>query len=141
MGKKVTFKKDGKDTIIEFVDLEKEENIKIIKDNDDDDEDWDERSVRGKIVAITPFLCIIAYLLAGFYLDLWHPGWVIFFLIPIVPLILKIFSGKKSGIISLFILLIVAAYFILGFLYEWWHPGWVLFLLIPVVSIIFGKKA
>ncbi len=136
MGNKVVYKKDGEIKEIEFEDLKDLDNVEILED--DDDEDWDEKSIRGRITGIMPFICTIAFILIGHYTGYWHPGWLVFLLIPITPLVLKLFSGNKKGIVALFTLLIIAAYFVLGFWKSWWHPGWVIFLLIPVVGIIFG---
>jgi len=44
--------------------------------------------VRGRIIAATPMICIIIYLCFGFIGKLWHPSWVVFFLIPLLPLFL-----------------------------------------------------
>ena len=45
---------------------------------------------KKKIIAATPILCLITFLLLGFCLGLWHPGWCIFFLIPLMPVILVV---------------------------------------------------
>lgn len=136
MGNKIVYKNNEEIKEIEFDDLKDIEDVEIIKE--EDDKDWDENSVRGKIIAITPILCLILYLLLGFYKDLWHPGWIVFLLIPIVPLFFKIFSGSKESLIGFLTLLIIAVYIVLGFLFNLWHPGWIIFLLIPIISIIFG---
>ena len=136
MSNKIIYKENEKEIEIDFNDLENIKDIEIIEE----DEEWEEGSIRGKIVAITPFICIIVYLLLGFYKNLWHPGWIIFLLIPIVPLFIKMFSGSRGSLIAFFNLIIIGAYFVLGFLYNWWHPGWIIFLLIPVISIILSKK-
>lgn len=44
--------------------------------------------LRAKVVAATPLITVIIYLLLGFCADAWHPGWVVFLAIPIVPIIL-----------------------------------------------------
>lgn len=43
---------------------------------------------RGKIIAATPLLATIVYLLLGFCADAWHPGWIIFLTIPVVEIFL-----------------------------------------------------
>ena len=47
MGNKVIYKKDGEIKEIEFEDLKDLDNVEILED--DDDEDWDEKSIRGRI--------------------------------------------------------------------------------------------
>ena len=136
MSKKVIYKENDIEKEVDFDDLEDIENIDIL----DDDEDFEEGSIRGKVVAITPFVCVIVYLLLGFLEGLWHPGWLVFLLIPIVPLVLKLFSGRRGSLIAFLELLVVVAYLLLGFLGGWWHPGWIIFLLMPIIGILFGKK-
>ena len=136
MSKKVIFKENEVEKEIEFDDIDDIESIELL----DDDDDFPEGSVRGKITAITPFVCTIVYLLLGFYKDLWHPAWVVFLAIPIVPVLLKFSFKNKNSFVGVLTILITATYFILGVTIGWWHPGWILFLLIPIVGIIFGGE-
>jgi hypothetical protein len=137
MSKKVIFKENETEKEIDFSELEDIENIELI---DDDDDNNDDGSIKGRIIGITPFVCLIIYFLLGFYKDLWHPGWLVFLLIPIVPIFLSLFSKKKGRVVTFLNLLVILAYLLFGFLYNWWHPGWILFLLIPIISILFGGK-
>ena len=92
-------------------------------------------SFRNRLVAATPLICLIVYLFVGFYFNVWHPTWVIFFLIPIMPVLL----GLERLVIS-YPLFCVVAYILLGVFLDFWHPGWLIFLTIPVVSILFPNK-
>ena len=47
-------------------------------------------SFKAKIIAATPFVSLIIFLLAGFVGGYWHPGWTAFLLIPIMPVILGV---------------------------------------------------
>ena len=49
-------------------------------------------SLKRKIIAATPMISLIAFLLLGFCADAWHPGWIVFFAIPVV----QIFLPKKK---------------------------------------------
>lgn len=91
--------------------------------------------IRAKIIAATPMITVIIYLLLGFCADAWHPGWIVFLAIPIVPMIL----GKVT-IAGLYPLLVVIAYLLMGFIWDLWHPGWIIFLTIPVVEIFLPKN-
>lgn len=51
------------------------------------------RHVVAAISAIISIGCILAYLYMGFRLNLWHPGWLIFFAIPITHILIKLFTG------------------------------------------------
>lgn len=90
--------------------------------------------IRGKIIAATPLITVIIYLLLGFCANAWHPGWIVFFAIPIVPMIL----GRLT-FTGLYPLLVVIAYLVMGFVWQLWHPGWIIFLTIPVVEIFLPK--
>ena len=50
---------------------------------------------RKKIVAITPFVSLIAFILLA-YFDLAHPGWLVFLLIPLAPFLVGI---EKSNLV------------------------------------------
>lgn len=90
----------------------------------------------NRFIAATPILVTIAYLIMGFEFDLWHPGWVIFILIPLMPALLK----PRTAIRGLFPLIVVAIYLLIGFIWELWHPGWIIFLFIPVFYILFPER-
>lgn len=90
----------------------------------------------SRFIAATPILVTIAYLIMGFEFDLWHPGWVIFILIPLMPALLK----PRTEIRGLFPLIIVAIYLLMGFIWGLWHPGWIIFLFIPVFYILFPER-
>ncbi len=44
-------------------------------------------SFSKKVTAVTPILAILTFLILGFCFDKWHPGWLVFFLVPIVAII------------------------------------------------------
>ncbi|MDE5715637.1 MAG: hypothetical protein K2I42_05840 [Anaeroplasmataceae bacterium] len=91
--------------------------------------------LKTKIIAATPMITIIVYLLLGFCANAWHPGWIVFFAIPLVPMILGI-----DSLAGLYPLVTVIAYLIMGFVWNLWHPGWIIFLTIPVVEIFLPKR-
>ena len=87
-------------------------------------------SLKQKIIAATPLICLIIFLLLGFVFGLWHPGWCVFLLIPLTPIIL----GVKK-IRNLYSFICVVIYVLMGIIWNLWHPGWIIFLTIPVVAI------
>ena len=95
--------------------------------------------MKGKIIAATPFLATIAFLTIGFTTGVWHPTWVVFLSILIIPdLLSKHFYAKLYPIV------VIATYIALGVTLGIWHPLWIIFLTIPVYYIFFGasiKKA
>lgn len=88
-------------------------------------------SWKEKVVAITPFIAVITFLLLGFLKDAWHPGWVVFLSIPLSAFIF----GDKTWYYG-FGLILVLAYLLIGLLASAWHPGWIIFLLYPVFTIL-----
>lgn len=70
------------------------------------------------------------YILMGIFLNLWHPGWLIFFAIPLWHSAVEAIVMKSVDAFA-YPVLIVLVFLCLGFFAEAWHPGWVLFLTIP----------
>lgn len=79
--------------------------------------------------------CVIAYLLLGFLLDLWHTAWIIFLFIPIFISIIEAIEKRKTSYIA-FPVIITAIYLFLGCEYSLWHPYWVLFITIPLFYLV-----
>lgn len=96
------------------------------------------REFKKRLIAANPLLCLVAFLAIGFTTGKWHPAWVLFLLIPILPMILE-----ARGLYSLFPILVTAVYVILGLIFksDWWHPGWLIFFAIPLFYIFFPKKS
>ena len=96
--------------------------------------------VKKIILMLSLLVCLIAYIVIGILLNLWHPGWIIFFLIPAVPTILYSHKNNiQSYIVDVICMLIFIGYFVVGFVFKIWHPTWVAFLVIPVLLILFDK--
>lgn len=88
--------------------------------------------------AIT-FVTVIAYILLGAFYDVWHPGWLIFFAIPIVTSLSEAIAHRNANLFA-FPVLAILGFLCLGFFCGLWHPGWVLFLTIPLYYILFPGK-
>lgn len=78
-----------------------------------------------------PILSIITFLLLGFLGGWWHPGWVVFFAIPLYPTLTKAISRRDPRLFA-WPVFTVPVYILLGHFGGWWHPGWVIFLTIPL---------
>ncbi len=78
-----------------------------------------------------PTIIAIVYLVLGFAWNLWHPGWIIFMLIPVFY---SVFTAIEQHDPSCFCypVLIAAMYLLIGCVWNGWHPWWVLFLTIPI---------
>lgn len=77
-----------------------------------------------------PLLIIAVYLLIGFLADGWHPGWLIFFAIPLYYGTVGAVKYKNANIFP-YPVLIAFIYLLCGCVWGMWHPHWVMFLTIP----------
>lgn len=96
-------------------------------------------------------LCALIYICLGVTLNLWHPGWIIFFAGVIACIwtgtfterpkdgeqrtLLQKISGAVCGTVMVGA---TAAYLLMGFLGELWHPGWVIFIAAAFVCAVVG---
>lgn len=78
-----------------------------------------------------PIWVTAAYLILGFAFNLWHPGWIIFLIIPL-------FYLKEHERTPIRLLgnpvMVTIIYLLLGTVCDLWHPGWLIFLLIPLLN-------
>lgn len=75
-------------------------------------------------------LVSVTYILMGIFFHLWHPGWLIFFAIPLWHSAVEGIVMKRVDAFA-YPVLVVLVFLCLGFFAGAWHPGWVLFLTIP----------
>ncbi len=95
----------------------------------------------NRIVALMPFISLIAFFALGFGFGLWHPGWLVFLSIPMTAIIVNAFDrNSMNGIIALSPFVALIAFLILGFGYNLWHPGWLVFMVIPMLGICSALK-
>ncbi len=67
----------------------------------------------------TVFITMV-YLVLGFAFDWWHPGWLVFLLIPVFYSRLAVVPMAAT-----------IMFFVLGFLFDMWAVAWMVFLFIP----------
>ncbi len=89
----------------------------------------------GVVAGVTVMLCCIAYFLMGGIWGLWHPGWIVFLAIPVLPTVAGAIERKDPHVFC-FPVLVVAIYLLLGCQWGLWHPWWVIFFTIPIYYII-----
>lgn len=114
---------------------------KIIIDENKENIRYHHRKKRSKIAkkfsSVTPLLAIVSFLALGFCLNAWHPGWVVFLAIPLVELILGVFTKEgKAKYVTISIVISIIGYLILGFCLDAWHPGWLIFFIVPIVGVL-----
>ena len=84
------------------------------------------------IVATLIFLCL------GMFFDLWHPGWLVFLVIPLFHYVVP--NNRRRGNSEKVIgwrlfpypILAVIIFLLLGFLFDGWVYAWLIFLTIPI---------
>jgi len=80
-----------------------------------------------------PFAAFIAvlYVILGACFNAWHPGWLLFLLIPIWHSLVPAIIHRKPDRVA-YPVIMALLYLCLGFFWGLWHPGWVVFLTIPL---------
>lgn len=74
---------------------------------------------------------LIAYLVIGCVWNAWHPGWLLFLLLPIWHSLVEAIEKKNANCFA-YPVLATLIFFALGIFWFAWHPGWVVFLTIPL---------
>ncbi|MFA5449752.1 MAG: helix-turn-helix domain-containing protein [Clostridia bacterium] len=85
--------------------------------------------------SILSLVVVIAYILLGSIGGWWHPGWLVFLLIPIISGV-EFSIRQKNPMAFPYPLICVLIYLILGFRWSFWHPYWVIFITIPLYYTI-----
>lgn len=82
-----------------------------------------------------PIIIVLLFLALGFIFQAWHPGWLVFLLIPIYYHLAAALTVRKpkARLLAMPVPeIIVLIYLFLGFVCNIWSPTWILFLLIPL---------
>ena len=91
----------------------------------------------GKIIALMPFISVIAFFILGFGFQAWSTGWLVFLSIPVVAIIVEgLNKPYKHFLTALSPFIAVVSFLAIGFGLGKWHPTWLVFLLIPFTAII-----
>ncbi|MFW5794242.1 MAG: hypothetical protein ACOCV1_02055 [Bacillota bacterium] len=93
------------------------------------------------IIAIVPFVSLVSYLILGFGFDFWHPGWLVFVIVPLIVMVFTVFDDNYiAGLLALVPFIIIISYFFVGFYLGIWHPTWLIFILLPLIGIFTNYK-
>lgn len=82
-------------------------------------------------------IAIVAYIITGVVFNLWHPGWLIFFLVPVIGTLIHAIRQQNPNLFA-YPVLAVLIFLYMGLVRGVWHPSWVVFLTIPVYYSIAG---
>lgn len=125
-----------------------------IDDNDDDDDDYSHKdenikvaiknafkgeykhpAIKGIVFSAMLALCLAAYLAIGFACNLWHPGWLLFFVPMIVDGVVDTIIKRNPSCFPI-VFITTGIYLLLGCGWGMWHPYWAIFATIPAYYII-----
>jgi uncharacterized membrane protein len=81
---------------------------------------------RNKFAALSPFIATIAFFLIGVIYQAWHPGWLVFLLIPIAGIL----TSKKIQWGGLLVFVILIVFILGGWQTNLYNPLWSLFLIL-----------
>ncbi len=96
---------------------------------------------RTKIIAISPFISLIAFFILGFGFNEWVYSWMVFLLVPVIAIVVEMSRDKDPHITTaLSPFAATIAFYILGMQYGLWHPGWLVFIIIPMLGIFNSRK-
>ena len=82
-------------------------------------------------------LAIIIYIVIGFCFDLWHPGWLLFILIPIISSLVDAVCKRDASLFQ-YPVFAFGSFLYAGIVHTLWHPAWVVFLTIPIFYFLTG---
>lgn len=104
----------------------------------------DEAAKEEEQIELLLWLTAVAgYVALGCIYHIWHPGWLIFLLVPVISSAVTAFRTKRADRFA-FPLLALAVFLYIGCVKMIWHPTWLLFLTIPVyyaaIRFFGGKK-
>lgn len=88
-------------------------------------------------IPFTTLICII-YFAVGLIFNAWHPGWMLFLLIPIWYSFISAVKRRNANAFA-YPVLVTLVYLCIGFCFGWWHPGWILYLTIPLYYSFFSR--
>lgn len=93
-------------------------------------ERYDNRLFRRAGFPMATVICI-AYIVIGCAYGAWHPGWLVFLLIPIWYSLLEAIEKRNAHCFA-YPVLATLIFLCMGIFWYVWHPGWVIFLTIPL---------
>ena len=96
------------------------------------------KAIKEAFVSSFTVIVIVGYILLGVFHNMWHPGWLIFLLIPIFSSLVWAIIEKNPSYFSIE-MVAIATYVSIGIIMPnntGWHPYWAILLVIPVYRSI-----
>jgi len=96
------------------------------------------KAIKEAFVSSFTVIVIVGYILLGVFHNMWHPGWLMFLLIPIFSSLVWAIIDKNPSYFSIE-MVAIATYVSIGIIMPnntGWHPYWAILLVIPVYRSI-----
>ena len=98
--------------------------------NDREGDETEREGHFGHYIPISTIITIL-YFIIGVVYNAWHPGWLLFLLIPIWASLVCAINRKNANCFA-YPVLATLIYLCGGCFWNAWHPGWIIFLTIPL---------
>lgn len=103
----------------------------------------DHTNVSRKIQGVTPLICTAVFLILGLFFDCWHPGWMVFLLIPVIEILASINTLNAKARVMLITIIVAIGLHIglgiyltsIGIVGAWWKLL-IVYLLIPIMAVV-----
>lgn len=94
------------------------------------------------LIRLSPLFALAAYLYLGITAGVWHPTWLIFFLVPLFVMAIEMANDRDRHILTALLPLVSLLFFLwAGFAWQRWHPAWLVFLTVPAAAVINSRDA
>lgn len=79
----------------------------------------------------------VAYIVMGICFGLWHPGWLIFLLVPVISSLMHAVRCRNAKLFA-YPVFVTFLFLYIGFVHFIWHPTWVVYITIPLYYSLVG---
>src|SRR6056297_680778 len=93
-----------------------------------------------KFIAVSPFIALLIFFIFGFGYDVWHPTWLVFFLIPMSAILLSVKEGFWTTLTAISPFIATSFFILYGYYTGVYHPVWMVFLIIPAFGFMTIKE-
>jgi len=93
-----------------------------------------------KFIAVSPFLALIVFFVFGFMYDVWHPTWLVFFIIPLSAIVFSVKEGFWTILTSISPFVATSFFILYGYITDVYHPTWMVFLVILFCAFMVMKE-
>lgn len=93
-----------------------------------------------KFIAVSPFIALIVFFVFGFVYDVWHPTWLVFFIIPLSAILFSVKEGFWTTLTAISPFVTTTFFILYGYYTGVYHPTWMVFLVILLCGFMVMKE-